>query len=108
MRQDPLQEILKRLARLEKGVAGNAPIKANNEKPMKLAEEGLPAQILKLRGHGFFKEPKTANEVQSKLQPTYHCELDRVAMALLRLQRRKKLRKSSKMLKKIKQVAYVW
>lgn len=70
--------------------------------------EGLPSHILDLRDRGFFKEPKVASEVHGKLKSNYHCALDRVVMALLRLQRRKQLRKSSKMIGKKQQVAYVW
>ena len=68
----------------------------------------LPSYILELRGQGFFKQAKTAKEVHAKLQSVYHCNLDRVVMALLRLQRRKQLRKSVKLVGKKKQVAYVW
>src|SRR2546426_51030 len=68
----------------------------------------LPNHILRLRDSGFFKAPKTAIEIHAKLQPTYSCDVNRVAMALLRLQRRKKLRKTSKVVGKRKQVAYGW
>jgi hypothetical protein len=68
----------------------------------------LPSHILELRGRGFFKQAKTSKEVHAKLQSVYHCNLDRVLMALLRLQRRKRLRKSVKLAGKKKQVAYVW
>jgi hypothetical protein len=68
----------------------------------------LPSHVLRLRDEGFFGQPKTASETRGKLQPVYPCDLDRVAMALLRLQRRKELRKASKIVNKSKQVAYVW
>jgi hypothetical protein len=67
----------------------------------------LPDHILKLKDNGYLKQAKTANEVQQKLQPVYPCDLDRVAMALLRLQRRKELRKTSKLVTGKKQIAYV-
>jgi len=69
---------------------------------------GLPGQILSLRDKGCFAEPKVALEVQAELQPTYHCELNRVRMALLRLQRGKELRKTSRTVDGRAQVAYVW
>ena len=103
-----IQEIIARLDLLEKAVFGpgqRSNPKKNGKGP---TQKSLSAHILKLRDQGFFKEPKTAHEVQVKLRPVYPCELDRVAMALLRLQRRKQLRKTSKMVGKKKQVAYVW
>ena len=68
----------------------------------------LPDCIVEVRDAGFFKEPRIAREVHEKLYATYPCEIDRVAMALLRLNERKKLRKASKLVDKKKQVAYVW
>lgn len=83
--------------------------KADQKRNAKLSPAAtLPAHILRLREGSFFKQAKTANEVHRKLQATYHCNPDRVAMALLRLQRRKQLRKASKMVDKKKQLAYVW
>lgn len=68
----------------------------------------LPDHILHLRDTGFFRQPKTIDEVHVKLQSAYHCERDRVSMALLRLLKRKKLRKAFKMVNEEKQTAYVW
>jgi hypothetical protein len=68
----------------------------------------LTDHILRLRDTGFFKQAKTAKDVHVKLQSQYFCELNRVMMALLRLQRRKLLRKATKMEGKKKQTAYVW
>lgn len=72
------------------------------------APTNLPGHVLKLRDGGFFKQSKTIKEVHMKLQPTYECQFDRVAMALLRLQRRKQLRKASKKIGDKDQLAYVW
>ena len=72
------------------------------------AETGLPDHIIALRSQGFFKEPRTAREVQQKLRPVYSCEVDRVSMALLRLKKRKELRKASRVTEGKRQVAYVW
>jgi hypothetical protein len=68
----------------------------------------LPNYILGLRDSGFFKQPKTVVEVHEKLQSSYHCEVNRVSMALLRLHKKRALRKTSKTVGKRKQVAYVW
>jgi len=71
-------------------------------------EKTLPAHILRLREAGFFKQAKASKEVHAKLQPIYPCDLDRVAMALMRLHRRKAVRKTSKLVGKEKLIAYVW
>jgi hypothetical protein len=68
----------------------------------------LPKHILALRDKNFFKEPRTGNDVQQKLTSTYHCKVDRVLMALKRLNERKQPRKAAKLVGKRKQVAYVW
>lgn len=70
--------------------------------------ESLPDQILRLREDRFFTQPKTYNEVHAKIQSVYPCDGDRVKVACLRLQKRKELRKSSKIVGKKSQVAYVW
>lgn len=68
----------------------------------------LPEHILSLRDAGFMKQPKTGDEVHAKLQPTYHCDVNRVEVAMLRLHKRRLLRKTSKTVGKRKKVAYVW
>jgi hypothetical protein len=68
----------------------------------------LPDRILELREKGFFGQPKTAQEIKTKLNPSYPCEADRVAMAALRLMKKRKLRKASKKVDEKNQVAYVW
>lgn len=68
----------------------------------------LPDHILSLRDAGFMKQPKTGDEVHAKLQPTYHCEENRVEVAMLRLHKKRLLRKTSKTVGKRKKVAYVW
>ena len=71
------------------------------------SQNALPDHILRLGDQGFFKKSKTAREVHAKLGATYECEVDRVAMALLRLRKRNQLRKTSKIVDGRKQVAYV-
>jgi len=68
----------------------------------------LPEHILELRSRGLFAEPRTPAEVHSLLQKTYRCERERVKVALLRRQRRRELRKTSKLLDGRGRVAYVW
>jgi hypothetical protein len=70
--------------------------------------KGLPGQILALRDANFFREPQTAEDVHKKLSTNYHCLLNRVQMALLRLQRRRDLRKAVKRNGDQEQAAYVW
>src|ERR1700733_225282 len=60
----------------------------------------LSDYILQLRDNGFHSQPKTAEETHVKLQETYPCELNRVAVALLRLSKRKQLRRASKIVDK--------
>ena len=68
----------------------------------------LPDWVLKLRTEGFFRQPKIPMEVHEKLQSQYPCDPNRVAVAVLRLHKRKELRKTSKVIAGKKQVAYVW
>jgi hypothetical protein len=72
------------------------------------SSSALPDHIIGLHDNGFMKQPKTALEVHTKLQSTYHCDSNRVAVALLRLHKKRALRKTSKTAGKRKQVAYVW
>jgi transcription initiation factor IIE alpha subunit len=72
-----------------------------------ISRRTLPKRILELRNGGFFSVPRTAREVQENLHSSYPCEVDRIAMALLRL-KRKELRKASKIIDGKRQVAYVW
>jgi hypothetical protein len=79
------------------------PLAAGNIDP-----KGLPAHILALRESGFFREPRTAAEVHAGLSETYHCLIDRVQMALLRMQRKRELRKATKRIGEQDFAAYVW
>jgi hypothetical protein len=94
-----------------RAVAGNRPA-SSTRKPSLTAKRSdtltLPDQVLELRERGFFKEPRTARETHEELQPIYACEANRVVMALLRLNERKQLRRTSKIVGKRKVVAYVW
>jgi hypothetical protein len=99
---DLIKDHEKRIARLESLVLRQKTVKPSNEK------QNLPDHILNLRTKGFFSQSKTATETHQKLKGTYHCEIDRVAMALLRLAERKQLRKASKIVGKKKYQTYVW
>lgn len=106
-----LQEIIAIAQGALKDVNGrtNRESKATTKSTVKLSSESaLPSHILRLRDTGFFKVPKTSNETHAKLQSIYSCDLNRVSMALLRLQKRKHLRKTSKLIGKRTQVAYGW
>lgn len=68
----------------------------------------LNDHILEMREALFFSEPKVAEETFRKLQDTYRCEKNRVAVALLRLAGVGQLRKTSKVTNGKKFKAYVW
>jgi hypothetical protein len=101
------EEVFDRLDRLEQAVFGSRSPKQIGEADKRVRGSALPDHILSLRASGFFDSPKTSGEVHERLQSKYPCEPNRVAMALLRLQRRRELRKASKANDGRKQVAYV-
>jgi len=68
----------------------------------------LQGHILSLRGKSFFSMSKTPGEVHKRLQGSYSCEPNRVAMALLRLANKKQLRKVFKKAGSKRHKAYVW
>ncbi|SRR5439155_9318123 len=108
-KEKPEKEILDRIECLEQAVFGSKhrhpkQVKAGPRRPHGMA---LPDHILKLRDTGFFDSAKTSSEVHARLQTKYPCEPNRVAMALLRLHRRRELRKASKATGGRKQVAFV-
>jgi hypothetical protein len=106
-REKSEKQILGRIERLEEAVFGSRQLKEVKAHPRRAHGMALPDHILKLRDTGFFDSAKTPSEVHARLQTKYPCEPDRVAMALLRLQRRRELRKASKVTGGRKQVAYV-
>jgi hypothetical protein len=113
MRNDDLISILRQIKTLVdhhslKDSRRGSPPKAKESSSKSSGAKKLTGHILLLRDTGFFTQAKTAKDVHAKLQPTYSCDLNRVAVALLRLQRRKKLRKTSKLMGKKAQIAYVW
>jgi hypothetical protein len=68
----------------------------------------LPSRIAALRDRGFFSSPKTSTEVHQEIKKKYYCEPGRVAVALTRLNKRKELRKGSRLVDGRTVVAYAW
>ncbi len=75
---------------------------------MDVSKKTLSDHIIDLRDTDFFSEPKTAKEVNDNLKGKYHCELNRIEVALKKISDRKDLRKTSKMISEKKYKAYVW
>ena len=71
-------------------------------------KQSLSDRIIDCRNKSFFSQPKTAEEAHEKIQGSYPCEFNRVAVCLLRLAGRKELRKTSKIVNGKKYKAYVW
>ncbi len=99
----------RRLSKLELLLTAN---RGGTSKIKKIPGQGnnvhLTDRIIDLRDNKFFSRPMTAEETHKKLQETYHCELNRVAMALLRLAKRRELRRASKEANGKKYKAYAW
>lgn len=72
------------------------------------SKKSLSNHIIELRERGSFKEPITPKEVHKKLATIYPCDLSRVKVELIRLQKRGQLRKTSKLIGEKKYIAYVW
>jgi len=100
-----LRDHEKRITQLESlcGKKKETSTKKNDDSQMKLTDH-----ILAARDGMFFSKPKTAEEIHRKLQGTYHCDLNRVAVALLRLAGRRKLRRTTKAVNGKEYQAYVW
>jgi hypothetical protein len=101
-----LRDIIRRIEKLENKVFSD---KTKDRKLVKDEQKKtLPDLIIELRDSGFFSQPRTPVEAHEKLNPKYSCELNRVTMALLRLQRGNQLRKASKRDGEKRVTAYVW
>ena len=98
------KEIFQRLSRLE-GVTFSEKRKI---KPKAGGTKSLADHIFALRERNIFKKPLIPQEVHDKLETTYPCDLSRVKVELIRLQKRGQLRKASKSIKKKRYIAYVW
>jgi len=96
-----LQDHERRISTLEKLGGKTQKSKSKGNK------QSLSDHLIELLGKGFFTQPKTVDETHAKLTRTYPCELNRVAVALVRLSKRKQLRKASKIINDKKYKAYV-
>jgi len=94
-----LQDHERRLIIMEKGKVG---AKVTGSK------KSLSNYIIGLREQGSFKKSITPEEVHKKLATIYPCDLSRVKVELIRMQKRGQLRKTSKLIAKKKYIAYVW
>ena len=97
-----LQDHERRIAALE------AMLAKPKSAPVPKSKKSITDHILDVRAAGFFSQPKTADETHKKLQGKYPCELNRVAVALLRMAINKQLRKATKTVDNKKYKAYVW
>jgi len=104
-----IEEIKKNLNEHEKRLCALESImKSPKKEKIVKGKNSLPNFIMGLKNEGFFSEPRTSEEVHKKLQQKYHCEPNRVAMALLRLAKSKQLRKTTKIIGEKGYKAYVW
>ena len=103
------KDVSKKLQDHERRISALEKILDNAKKPkIRDKKQSLSDHIIELRDGGFFSKQKTAEETHTKLSGKYSCELNRVAVALVRLAERNQLRVSSKVLDKKKYKAYVW
>jgi hypothetical protein len=97
MHQEKLKESLRQIKIIVDAALGENPLRLETKRAGRAvhsaSREGLPAHILALRDDSFFAQPKTFNEVHAKLAPNYACDVDRVKVACLRLQKRKEIAK---------------
>ncbi len=80
--------------------------KLKRKRAIQTSRNTLPDHILRLKKEGFFRQPHTVSEVHKKLQDIYPCDVNRVAVALYRLSKKRLLRRISKGIGKNKQVAF--
>ncbi|MEK7621622.1 MAG: hypothetical protein AAB415_00405 [Patescibacteria group bacterium] len=76
--KNDLNDMARRIEKLETAVFESGKSKSRKSKVSgKDRGNSLPDRILTLRDTGFLKQPKTAPEVQTKLQSVYACEVDK-------------------------------
>lgn len=100
------KQFIERLEKLEKVVFIKAVVKDKKSDPKEDGIKSLPDLILELKERGFFKQSKTVKEVYEKIKNIYPCDLNRVAVALVRLHKSRKIRKASKVIGDKKIIAY--
>ena len=99
--EEKVIEIERRLSHLEN--SKKLPTSLHKKERLTLVD-----YLIKLREEKFFFQPKTAIETHTKLKELYPCDLNRVAVALLRLATKKELRITSKRIDAEEYKAYVW
>lgn len=108
MNDETITQMLSRIEALERAVfATGATKQIKVRHGVAATPSSLSEHILKLRDDGFLAEPKSAREIHAKLEKVYPCELNRVAVELIRISGRRQLRKSSKDVDGKKLTAYV-
>ncbi len=105
--KNDLSNIIRRVEKLEKAVFASGGKKSPKTK-LTGDKSTLRSRVLDLRDANFFKQPKIASEVHTKLQATYSCDLNRVEVILLRISKKKLLRVTLKVVDGKKKKAYVW
>jgi len=108
---EKIDEIIRRLDEHDGRIS-----KLENKEPknkgkalVKPNKDSLPNKIISLRDEDFFKPPKIVEEINKELSSKgYHCESNRVSMALIRLAKKGELRKATKIVSDKSQKAYAW
>ena len=95
----------KRISTMERQLIVSPPTREVEKNSKK--KKSLSGHLLELHMKGFFKAPKTAIEAHGEVLKKYPCELNRVAVALVRLSTNRELRTVSKTLSGKKYRAYV-
>lgn len=99
-------EAAETVERLEKSPTKVTHSTRSSARELQPGAETLPAKILSLQDIGFLNEARTPIEVHAELSKVYPCEINRVQMALLRLQRKREVRRVSKDVDGKKTLAY--
>src|SRR3989344_1819495 len=95
------KQVIARIEKLENAVF-------SKKKKIKTNTKSLADHIIMLRDRDAFKQVLAPQEVHKKLATIYQCDLSRVKVELIRLQKRGELRKASKSIDGKKYIAYVW
>ena len=98
------------LADHEKRILALESIQSQSKKPSPTEPKNssLTDLTLNLREEGFFSQPQTAESTWREINKKYACESNRVAMALLRLAEKRKLRRVAKVINDKEFKAYTW
>ena len=102
-----IKKLLEKLKNHERRVS-NLEKMINMKKVIPSKKKTLAEAIIELRSKRFFSKPQIAQDVHKELFSRYPCDLSRVKVELLRLNKKKLLRKGSKVVGKTKYIAYFW